>query len=62
MERNDRVDRAGSARRASRKDMASDREWVDVGDAAMTYGLLVYALGMRGQKALRMKGYKLYGR
>jgi hypothetical protein len=48
MGRNDRVDRAGSARRASRKDMSSDREWVDVGDAALTYGLLVYAQYMRG--------------
>ena len=48
MGRNDRVDRDGSARRASRKDMASDREWVDVKDAPLTYGLLVSARSKRG--------------
>jgi hypothetical protein len=48
MGRNDRLDRAGSARRASRKDMASDREWIGEGFAALIYGLLVYAQYMRG--------------
>jgi hypothetical protein len=48
MGRNDRVDRAGSARRASRKDMSSDRGLIGVGDAAVTYGLLVYSQYMRG--------------